>query len=74
MKKQILIALAGFVGLSFANEQITKQRSDTDDYLIKKTKPEKNDADDYLIRKTKPKSDTVYLIRKLKKGSSSAWE
>lgn len=72
MKKLLLVAVAGFVGLSFANEQLAKQKGcfACHDMNTKKVGPTYKD----IAKKYAGKKDAVdYLAKKTKQGGSGVW-
>ncbi|SNZ16344.1 c-type cytochrome [Hydrogenobacter hydrogenophilus] len=72
MKKLLLVAVAGLVGLSFANEQLAKQKGcfACHDIKAKKVGPAYVD----VAKKYAGKKDAVdYLAKKIKQGGSGVW-
>ncbi|MGB9873567.1 MAG: c-type cytochrome, partial [Hydrogenobacter sp.] len=72
MKKLLLVAVVGLVGLSFANEQLAKQKGCFACHDIKAKKVGPAYAD--IAKKYAGKKDAVdYLAKKIKQGGSGVW-
>jgi len=72
MKKLLLVAVVGFVGLSFANQQLAQQKGCFACHDLKAKKVGPAFAD--VAKKYAGKSDAVdYLVGKIKKGGSGVW-
>jgi cytochrome c len=72
MKKLLLVAVVGFVGLSFANQQLAQQKGCFACHDLKAKKVGPAFAD--VAKKYAGKKDAVdYLVGKIKKGGSGVW-
>ncbi|MGC8852611.1 MAG: c-type cytochrome [Hydrogenobacter sp.] len=72
MKKFLLVAVVGLVGLSFANEQLAKQKGCFACHDIKAKKVGPSYAD--IAKKYAGKKDAVdYLAKRIKQGGAGVW-
>lgn len=72
MKKFLLVAVVGLAGITFANEQLAKQKGcfACHDVNTKKVGPAYKD----MAKKYAGRKDAVdYLVNKIKKGGSGVW-
>lgn len=72
MRKFVLVAVVGLVGLTFANEQLAKQKGcmACHDLKVKKVGPAYAD----VAKKYAGRKDAVdYLAKKIKQGGSGVW-
>ncbi|MCS7284598.1 MAG: c-type cytochrome [Hydrogenobacter thermophilus] len=72
MKKFLLVAVVGLAGITFANEQLAKQKGCMACHDLKAKKVGPSYAD--VAKKYAGRKDAVdYLADKIKKGGSGVW-